>query len=331
LLAYIFRRFLIMIPTLFVISVISFCIIQLPPGDYLTSYIANLQETGETADEAVVESLRARYGLDKPWSVQYWIWICGVLRGDFGQSFSMNRPVKDLIWERLGLTAAISFCTILFTWCVAIPIGIYSATHQYKASDYLFTFLGFIGMATPSFMIALVLMNLAQNQWGWNVGGLFSESYMDAPWTWDKARDLLQHIWVPVVVLGIGGTAGMIRTVRANLLDQLEMPYVVTARASGLSERRLLLKYPVRVAINPVISTVGWLLPGLVSGSIIVAMVLSLPTTGPLLLKALMEQDMYLAGSFVLLLSTLTVIGTLLSDILLAWVDPRIRFERRSD
>lgn len=330
-LAYIFRRFLIMIPTLFVISVISFCIIQLPPGDYLTSYIANLQETGETADEAVVESLRARYGLDKPWSVQYWIWICGVLRGDFGQSFSMNRPVKDLIWERLGLTAAISFCTILFTWCVAIPIGIYSATHQYKASDYLFTFLGFIGMATPSFMIALVLMNLAQNQWGWNVGGLFSESYMDAPWTWDKARDLLQHIWVPVVVLGIGGTAGMIRTVRANLLDQLEMPYVVTARASGLSERRLLLKYPVRVAINPVISTVGWLLPGLVSGSIIVAMVLSLPTTGPLLLKALMEQDMYLAGSFVLLLSTLTVIGTLLSDILLAWVDPRIRFERRSD
>jgi len=320
-----------MIPTLFVISVISFCIIQLPPGDYLTSYIANLQETGETADEAVVESLRARYGLDKPWSVQYWIWICGVLRGDFGQSFSMNRPVKDLIWERLGLTAAISFCTILFTWCVAIPIGIYSATHQYKASDYLFTFLGFIGMATPSFMIALVLMNLAQNQWGWNVGGLFSESYMDAPWTWDKARDLLQHIWVPVVVLGIGGTAGMIRTVRANLLDQLEMPYVVTARASGLSERRLLLKYPVRVAINPVISTVGWLLPGLVSGSIIVAMVLSLPTTGPLLLKALMEQDMYLAGSFVLLLSTLTVIGTLLSDILLAWVDPRIRFERRSD
>ena len=329
-LAYIVRRLFIMIPTLFLISVISFTIIQLPPGDYLTSYIANLQQTGESADEAVVESLRARYGLDKPLTVQYWMWISGVVKGDFGQSFSMNRPVKELIWERLGLTAAISLCTILFTWAVAIPIGIYSATHQYRFSDYFFTFVGFVGMATPGFMVALVLMNLAQNKLGWDMGGLFSEAFMDSPWSWGKVQDLLRHIWVPVAVLGVGGTAGMIRTVRANLLDQLEMPYVVTARASGLGERRLLLKYPVRVAINPVVSTVGWLLPSLVSGSIIVAMVLSLPTTGPLLLKALMEQDMYLAGSFVLLLSTLTVIGTLLSDILLAWVDPRIRFEGRS-
>ena len=317
-----------MVPTLIVISIISFTIIQLPPGDYLTSYIANLQETGETADEAVVASLRARYGLDNPLHVQYWKWISGVVRGDFGQSFSMGRPVKELIWERLGLTVVISLVTMGFTWLIAIPIGIYSATHQYKLSDYVFTFLGFVGMSTPAFMLALVLMNFSQAHFGTSVGGLFSDAYINAPWSWAKLVDLLGHIWVPVVVLGVGGTAGLIRTVRANLLDQLEMPYVVTARASGLSEWRLLLKYPVRVAINPVISTIGWMLPRLVSGSVIVAMVLSLPTTGPLLLKALMEQDMYLAGSFLLMLSTLTVIGTLISDILLVWVDPRIRFER---
>ena len=327
-LTYIIRRILIMIPTLIVISIISFTIIQLPPGDYLTSYIANLQETGETADEAVVASLRARYGLDNPLHVQYWKWISGVVRGDFGQSFSMGRPVKELIWERLGLTVVISLVTMGFTWLIAIPIGIYSATHQYKLSDYVFTFLGFVGMSTPAFMLALVLMNFSQVHFGTSVGGLFSDAYINAPWSWAKLVDLLGHIWVPVVVLGVGGTAGLIRTVRANLLDQLEMPYVVTARASGLSEWRLLLKYPVRVAINPVISTIGWMLPRLVSGSVIVAMVLSLPTTGPLLLKALMEQDMYLAGSFLLMLSTLTVIGTLISDILLVWVDPRIRFER---
>ncbi|HOX39223.1 MAG TPA: ABC transporter permease [Candidatus Brocadiia bacterium] len=326
---FIIRRLLIMIPTLFVISIISFAIIQLPPGDYLTSYMANLEQTGETRDEAVIASLKARYGLDQPMHVQYWRWISGVVKGDFGQSFSMNRPVKELIWERLGLTVVISLCTIFFTWIIAIPIGIYSATHKYTPADYFFTFIGFIGMATPSFMIALVLMNFAQERLGVSVGGLFSDDYINAPWSWGRIVDLLKHIWIPVIVLGVGGTAGLIRTVRANLLDQLEMPYVVTARAGGLSEWRLLLKYPVRVAVNPVVSTIGWMLPGIVSGSVIVAVVLSLPITGPLLLDALMDQDMYLAGSFVMLLSALTVIGTLISDILLAWVDPRIRFERR--
>ncbi len=328
-LTFIIRRLLIMIPTLMVISVISFLIIQLPPGDFLTTLVANLQETGEEVDEAVIASYKVRYGLDQPIYVQYWKWISGVVVGDFGQSFSLNKPVGELIWERLGLTVSIALVTLVFTWIIAIPIGIYSATHQYKIFDYVFTFLGFIGMATPAFLFALVLMYFSYRWFGTGVGGLFSDEYIDAPWTWGKLADLFAHIWVPVVVLAVGGTAGMIRVVRANLLDQLEMPYVVTARAKGLSEWRLLIKYPVRVAINPVVSTIGWMLPHLVSGSVIVAMVLSLPTTGPLMLNALMEQDMYLAGSFVMMLSFLTVIGTLISDILLAWVDPRIRFERQ--
>jgi len=324
---YIIRRVLIMIPTLFLISVISFTIIQLPPGDYLTTYIANLAQTGETVDEARIESLRARYGLDKPLYRQYVLWIWKILRhGDFGQSFSLNKPVKELIWERLALTIVISLLAICVTWILAIPIGIYSATHQYKISDYIFTFLAFIGMATPGFLLALVVMNIAYTQFGISVGGLFSNEFIDAPWSWGKVVDLLQHVWIPVAVLAVAGTGGMVRTMRANLLDQLEMPYVITARAKGLSEWRLLLKYPVRIAINPIVSTIGWMLPMLVSGSTIVAMVLSLPTTGPLMLNALMEQDMYLAGSFILMLSTLTVIGTLISDLLLAWVDPRIRF-----
>lgn len=325
-LAYIIRRLLIMIPTLLIISVASFALIQLPPGDFLTTLVANLQDTGEEVDQAVIESYRVRYGLDQPLYVQYWKWISGVAVGDFGQSFSLNKPVGELIWERLGLTVTIALVTLVFTWIIAIPIGIYSATHQYKVFDYVFTFLGFIGMATPQFMLALVLMYLGYKWFGTGVGGLFSDEFIDAPWTLDKTIDLLKHLWVPVAVLAVGGTAGLIRVVRANLLDQLEMPYVVTARAKGLSEWRLLIKYPVRVAINPVVSTIGWMLPQLVSGSVIVAMVLSLPTTGPLLLNALMEQDMYLAGSFVMMLSFLTVIGTLVSDILLAWVDPRIRF-----
>ncbi len=324
--AYIARRILMMVPTLFVISVISFIIIQLPPGDYLTTYMANLAQAGEAADHAQLEALRARYGLDQPMYIQYLRWMGGVLQGDFGQSFSFNKPVNELIWERLWLTVAMSLFALIVSWAVAIPIGIYSATHQYTWFDYLFTLLGFIGMATPPFLLALLVMSFSMKYLGIGVGGLFSEPYLDAPWTLGKFLDMMKHMGVPVAVLAIGGTAGMIRTMRANLLDQLEMPYVVTARAKGLSEWRLLLKYPVRLAINPLVSTVGWLLPGLVSGSVIVSMVLSLPTSGPLLLTALMEQDMYLAGSFVLLLSSLTVIGTLLSDILLAWVDPRIRF-----
>ncbi|HEO71794.1 MAG TPA: ABC transporter permease [Candidatus Hydrogenedentes bacterium] len=326
---YILRRILIMIPTLLVISIITFAVIQLPPGDYLTTYMANLAQTGEEADQAVIESLRAQYGLDKPLWYQYGKWIWGVLHGDFGQSFSMNKPVKELIWERLALTVLISLVTLVFTWIIAIPIGIYSATHQYTFFDYFFTFLGFIGMSIPGFLLALILMSLSYKYLNTTPGGLFSDAYLDAPWSMAKVVDLLKHLWIPVVILSVAGTAGLIRQVRANLLDQLEMPYVVTARAKGLGELRLLLKYPVRVAINPIVSTLGWMLPMLFSGSVIVAMVLSLPTTGPLLLSGLLEQDMYLAGSFIMILSTLTVIGTLISDILLAWVDPRIRFERQ--
>jgi peptide/nickel transport system permease protein len=328
-LSYIIRRILIMIPTLVIISVVSFALIQLPPGDYLTSWVAQMQETGEDVDEAQIASLRQRYGLDRPFVVQYWKWISGVVRGDFGQSFSLNRPVSTLIWERLGLTIVISLITILCTWLIAIPIGIYSAVRQYTVFDYVFTFVGFMGMATPPFLLALLVMYFSYTWFGISVGGLFSDEYVGAPWSWAKLVDLLQHAWIPIFVLAVGSTAGMIRTVRANLLDQLEMPYVDTARSKGVHPLKLLLKYPVRIAINPVVSTIGWLLPALVSGSVIVAMVLNLPTTGPLMLTALFTQDMYLAGSFVMMLSVLTVIGTLISDILLAWVDPRIRFERK--
>lgn len=328
-LTYIIRRIFIMIPTLLVVSILSFAIIQLPPGDFLTAYVANLSQTGEAVNEATVEALRMRYGLDDPFLVKYGKWMGGIIHGDFGYSFAHNKPVSELIWERLGLTMIIAILSLLLTWIIAVPIGIYSATHQYKFSDYLFTFIGFFGMATPAFLLALLLMFFSYSYFGTSVGGLFSDEFIDAPWSWAKFLDLLQHIWVPVLVLAIGGTAGLIREIRANLLDQLGMPYVETARAKGLSEWRLLLKYPVRLAINPLVSTVGWMLPVLVSGSIIVSMVLSLPTTGPLLWSALMDQDMYLAGSFVFMLSVLTCIGTLISDVLLAWVDPRIRFERQ--
>ncbi len=327
---YIVRRLLAMIPTLFLISVITFVIIQLPPGDYLTTLTANLAQSGEAADEAVLASLRAQYGLDKPLYVQYWKWISGVVVGDFGQSFTLNKPVGELIWEKLGLTVAVTFVAIVFTWMVALPIGIYSATHQYKFFDHVFTLFGFIGVSTPPFSLALLLMWASFTYFHTNVGGLFSEAYIEAPWSWAKVLDLMQHIWIPVFILSIEGTAGLIRQVRANLLDQLEMPYVITARAKGLSEWRLLLKYPVRIAINPLVSTIGWMLPQLVSGSVIVAMVLGLPMTGPMFVRALMEQDMYLAGSFVMLLSALTVVGTLISDLLLAWIDPRIRFGGRT-
>ncbi|MCK5802598.1 MAG: ABC transporter permease, partial [Lentisphaeria bacterium] len=273
---------------------------------------------------------RMRYGLDRPFAVQYWKWISGVVQGDFGQSFALRKPVGMLIWERLALTIAIALATILLTWLIAIPIGIYSAVHQYTFFDYLFTFFGFIGMATPPFLTALVVMYFAYAKFGISVGGLLSDEFVGQPWTWAKYLDFLKHVWIPIFVLALSSTAGMIRTVRANLLDQLEMPYVVTARSKGVSPLKLLLKYPVRIAVNPIVSTIGWMLPALVSGSVIVSMVLSLPTTGPLMLTALFNQDMYLAGSFVLMLSVLTVIGTLISDILLAWVDPRIRFEGKA-
>ncbi|MDR1902866.1 MAG: ABC transporter permease [Treponema sp.] len=325
---YIIKRVLYMIPTIIGISFLTFFIIQLPPGDFLTSKLAGMMEQGETIDVATLEALKSRYGLDQPIVVQYWKWVSGIIfRGDFGQSFEWNRPVTDMIWGRLGLTFVLSFITLIFIWILAFPIGIYSAVKKYSPGDYAFTFLGFIGLAIPNFLFALTLMYIAFSQFGLSVGGLFSPKYTEAPWSWEKLVDLLQHIWIPMIVLGLAGTANLIRTMRANLLDELKKPYVVTARAKGLSENKLLIKYPVRVALNPFISTVGWVLPTLVSGSTVVSIVLNLPTTGPLLLRALQSQDMYLAGSFILMLSTLTVIGTLLSDILLALVDPRIRFD----
>lgn len=329
-LTYIVRRILYMIPTLFIISMISFAIIELPPGDYLTAYMANLASSGTQATQDQIASLKQLYGLDQPVYVRYFKWIWRLLQGDMGISFEWNRPVADLIWERLAYTFAISLFTIFFIWLLAFPIGIYSAVRQYSPLDYLFTALSFIGLGLPNFMIALVLLWLAFSYWGVALTGLFSAEYTEAPWSVAKFIDLLKHIWVPVIILGTGGAAGLIRTMRANLLDELSKPYVVSARANGVPEWRLLFKYPVRIAINPFISTIGWYLPQLVSGSVIVAVVLSLPTTGPLLLNALLNQDMYLAGSFIMMLSVLTVIGTLISDILLAWVDPRIRYEREN-
>ncbi len=327
---YIVRRILYMIPTLLAISVISFAIIELPPGDYLSAYLANLASSGTQATQDQIASLRQLYGLDQPVYIRYLKWMWRLVQGDLGMSFEWNRPVADLIWGRLLLTFAISLCTIIFIWLVAFPIGVYSAVKKYSILDYFFTALSFIGLGLPNFMIALVLLWLAFTYWGVALTGLFSPEYADAPWSMGKIIDLLKHIWVPVVILGVGGTAGLIRTMRANLLDELSKPYVVSARANGLSEWQLLFKYPVRIAINPFISTIGWYLPQLISGSVIVAVVLSLPTTGPLLLNALLNQDMYLAGSFIMLLSVLTVLGTLISDILLAWVDPRIRYDREN-
>jgi len=327
-LQYILRRIAIMIPTLLIISIIVFVIIQLPPGDFLTSYVAQLRMTGDRVDEEEIMALRQRYGLGQPLYVQYFKWMSGILlRGDWGQSMEWRKPVKDIIWERIGLTMVLSGATMLFSWLISIPAGVYSATHQYSFFDYLMTFISFVGAGTPGFLIALVVMWFAMSALGLNVGGLFSQEYMLAPWSWAKFVDMLKHIWIPILILAFGSTAGGIRTTRANLLDELGKPYVATARAKGLTEWKAIWKYPVRVALNPFFSTVGWSLASLISGTTLVAMVLSLQTTGPMLLRALMSQDMYLAGSFVLLLSTLTVIGTLLSDILLAWVDPRIRQE----
>jgi peptide/nickel transport system permease protein len=323
---YIVRRILLTIPTVLVITVVTFIVIQLPEGDYLTNYISQLQSTGTVLDVSEIEALRQRYGLDDPIYIQFVKWVARMTEGDFGMSFQWNRPVRDLLGERMLLTVAMSLATLLFTWAVALPVGIYSATHQYSFLDYLFTFLGFLGRGIPSFMIALILMWISISRFGVSAGGLFSVGFRDAPWSWARVVDMLKHLWIPMVVLGIGGTASLIRTMRANLLDELNKPYVETARAKGLTEARMLWKYPVRVALNPFVSTVGWELPALISGGTIVSVVLSLPTAGPLLLDALLAQDMYLAGAFLLLLSVLTVIGTLLSDILLAALDPRIRF-----
>jgi peptide/nickel transport system permease protein len=327
-LGYILRRIVMMIPTLAVISIISFVIIQLPPGDYLTSYAATLRATGDAVDEAEIASLRERYGLGQPVYVQYYKWISGILlHGDWGQSMEWRKPVKDLIWERMALTVFLSLIAISVSWFIAIPVGVFSAVHQYSIPDYIFSALSFIGAGTPGFMFALVVMWVAMRQFGMNVGGLFSDEYIMASWSWAKVVDMLKHLWIPVFVIAIGSTAGSIRTTRANVLDELNKPYVETARAKGLKESKLVWKYPVRVAMNPFFSTVGWTLASLISGQTLVAVVLSLQTNGPMMLRALRSQDMYLAGSFLFLTSVLTVIGTLVSDITLAWVDPRIRME----
>lgn len=326
---YIVQRILLALLTIWAISVLAFLIIQLPPGDFVTAYIAMMSASGTGITEAEAQALREQYGLDQPFHIQYLKWMALIAQGNFGMAIEWNRPVVDVIGDRLALTIVISLAAVIFTWALALPIGIYSAVHRYSFFDYLFTFIGFIGLAIPGFMLALVVMYVGFAYFGANVGGLFSAEYAEAPWSWEKVWDLIQHLPIPAIVLGIGGTAQMIRIMRSNLLDELRKPYVMTARARGLSETRVILKYPVRVALNPFVSTIGYLLPYIVSGSIIVSLVLSLPTVGPLLLKALIAQDMFLAGTIVLMLGVLTVIGTLISDLLLMWIDPRIRLGRQ--
>ncbi len=312
---------------MFLVSLTVFILIQLPPGDFVDSYVASLAASGETVDPAMMVDMRHRFGLDQPIIVQYFHWILGVMRGDFGYSFEWQSPVSALIGERMGLTLILSVATLILTWAIALPIGIYSAVDRYSVFDYVFTFIGFIGLAVPNFLIALVLMYVGVKYWGQDVTGLFSPEFQNAPWSWDRAMDLTNHLWIPMIILGASSTASLIRIMRANLIDQLHMPYVVTARAKGLSEVKLLVKYPVRIALNPFVSTIAWILPHLISGAVITSIVLNLPTAGPMLYQALMSQDIYLSGAFLLLLCLMTVVGSLLSDILLVVLDPRIRFE----
>jgi peptide/nickel transport system permease protein len=323
---FILYRLLLMIPTLFLISVVSFVIIQLPPGDYLNTLVSQMQSRGETVDSDAIRALERQYGVGKPMWEQYFIWMRNILlHGDFGDSFEYNRPVTDMIGSRLGWTVGISVGALLVTWLVAFPLGIYSAVRKYTAGDYVLTFLSFLGLAIPEFLLALVLLYISSEYLGLSVGGLFSPEYVDAAWSLAKVGDLLAHLWIPIVIVGVASTAGLVRTMRANLLDELNQPYVVTARAKGLPESRLIVKYPVRMSLSPFISTLGWTLPAIISGEAIVAIVLNLPTLGPLLLRSLQSQDMYLAGGIILIISVLTVLGTLISDVLLAISDPRIR------
>ena len=326
-LRYILWRIAVMIPTLLIISALVFTIIELPPGDYFESYIAELQASGEGVDMKQIETLRAEYGFDKPPIQRYFVWLAGMLHGDFGYSFEYQLPVSDVVGDRLWLTVLVSFVTIIFTWLIAFPIGIYSATHQYSWSDYGLTFLGLLGLATPNFLLALVFMYLANIWFGTSLGHLMDSQYLNEPMSWAKAKSILEHIWIPVIIIGTAGTAGMIRRVRANLLDELQKQYVVTAKAKGLHPFKALVKYPLRMSLNFFISDIGSILPSIVSGAEITAIVLSLETTGPLLIKALQSQDMYLAGSFLMFLAFLTVIGVLISDLALALLDPRIRLQ----
>ncbi len=324
-LIYIARRILLMIPTLFIISVLVFTIIELPPGDYFESYVAELMAQGERVDKAQIAYLKEEYGFDRHPVERYFIWVGGLLQGDLGYSFEYELPVNKVVGDRLLFTMLVSFVTIIVTWMIAFPIGIYSAMHQYSWGDYGLSFLGLLGIATPNFLLALVMMYLANVYFGTSIGGLMDPRFVNAPWSFEKVLSILEHLWIPVIVIGTAGTAGMIRTLRANLLDELQKQYYTTARAKGLPPGKALRKYPLRMALNFFIADIGGILPTIVSGAEIVAIVLSLETTGPLLISALQSQDMYLAGSFLMFLGLLTVIGVLISDILLAFLDPRIR------
>ena len=324
-LRYIIGRILFMIPTLILISMLVFTIIELPPGDYFESYVAEMRAMGETANMAEIEELRSRYGFDQPAPIRYFRWATGMLVGDFGYSFEYQLPVSEVVGERLWLTVLVSFVTIIVTWIVAFPIGIYSATHKYSWGDYGLTFLGLLGIAIPNFMLALILMYFANIWFGSSIGHLMDREYLNQPMSWDKLKSILEHLWIPVLIISTAGTAGMIRRLRANLLDELQKQYVVTARAKGLHPFKVLTKYPLRMALNFFISDIGSILPAIISGAEITAVVLSLETTGPMLIRALQSQDMYLAGSFLMFLAFLTVIGVLISDIALAILDPRIR------
>jgi peptide/nickel transport system permease protein len=326
-LRYIIYRILMMVPTLAIISALVFTIIELPPGDYFESYVAELEAQGETVNAEQIEALRKEYGFDKPPIIRYFHWVGGMLTGDFGYSFEYQLPVMDVVGDRLWLTVMVSFITIVFTWLIAFPIGIYSATHQYSWGDYGLTFLGLLGIAIPNFMMALVFLYLANVWFGTSIGHLMDPQYLAEPMSWAKFKSILEHLWIPVIIIGTAGTAGMIRRLRANLLDELQKQYVVTARAKGLHPFKALVKYPLRMALNFFISDIGSILPAIISGAEITAIVLSLETTGPLLIRALKSQDMYLAGSFLMFLAFLTVIGVLISDLALAVLDPRIRLQ----
>ena len=324
-LTFILRRAFVFLPMLALMSVVAFAIIQAPPGDFLSDYVASLEEQGEYIDAGQLEALRQQFGLGEPIYVQYWKWVWGILHWDLGWSLDWRKPVAELINQRLLLTLVLGLLTVVFTWTMAIPIGIISAVKQYSIIDYTFTFLSYLGVGTPNFLLALVIMWSAFAYFDLRITGLFSPEYMDADWSIGRVIDMLKHIWVPMIILGTDGTARFTRIVRANLLDEMSKPYVETARAKGLPEWKLILKYPTRIAMNPFVSTAGWSLPELFSGSLIVATVMSLPTIGPLLLQSLLAQDMFMAGSIVLILTALTLLGTLISDVILAWTDPRIR------
>ena len=329
-LKYISLRFVAMIPTLAIASLLIFAIIELPPGDYFESYIAELEASGESVDPKKIEYLRTEYGFDKPMWQRYFSWVWGMFHGDFGYSFEYERPVSELIGSRLFLTMLLSFVTIIFTWVIAFPIGIYSATHKYSIGDYGFTLFGLLGLATPNFLLALVMMYFAKVWFGTSIGGLMDPEYINEPMSWAKFGSIMEHMVIPVIVIGTAGTAAMIRRIRANLLDELKKQYVITARAKGVPPVKAVLKYPFRMSLNFFIADIGNILPAIVSGAEVVAIVLSLETTGPLLISALQSQDMYLAGSFLMFLAVLTVIGVLISDIALAILDPRIRLQGKA-